>query len=381
MHDYSRALVVDDDPIARKTVKFALEQEGFLCETAVDGFDALQHLRENDYALVVTDLRMPKKHGHALSVELLGMDPRPVIVVHSGVDDPRLTKDLIRRGVDDIVYKPTKYATFAAKMRGFVDRRARASRAPSPLALSSAPQAETSDASAEPASQEDAPRELPPELKSSVAADSPVPLAYIESRLSLVQRVMPVSSAALDVFEMTRSGCDAPELGEAICRDPALAAEVLAIANSNFYNPSGNAVTELDKAVVRIGQRRTGELALAASTLTSLTTRNFSWMDMQTTWRQSIASGVAIEMLVASGKHGSVGESLALVAIMHSLGRVVLGTLYPDHYLRLIKQCEAQQESLIEQEKQVFPENHAMIMTRLLGEWNIPEQISSSRPA
>ncbi|MDA1053373.1 MAG: response regulator [Planctomycetota bacterium] len=77
MPETLRALVVDDDPIASKTVMFALEQEGFRCDLAVDGEDALRQLDDDTYDLVVTDLRMPNKHGHALSLELLEKQPRP----------------------------------------------------------------------------------------------------------------------------------------------------------------------------------------------------------------------------------------------------------------------------------------------------------------
>lgn len=368
--DSIQALVVDDDPIARKTVRIALEREGFHCDVAVDGDDAARYLGNGRYALVVTDLRMPNKHGHALSLELLERNPRPMIVVHSGVDDPRLTKDLLLRGVDDIVYKPANYAAFAAKMKALVSRRESKSANGVPKKNAVNPRGRTnngdvSEADADPLS----------EATSTVPAGTPVSLADIEAKLSLVMRVLPVSKAAFDVFEMTRTGCDAPALGAAIRRDAALAAEVLSIANSNFYNTTGKAVTELDKAVVRIGQRRTGELALAASTLSGMTKRQFAWLDMQTMWRQSIAAGVAVELLVAQGKHGTVGENLALIAIMHSLGRVVLGTLYPGHYRQLVHQCEEQGEALIEQEKQIFPENHAQIMSRLLSVWKIPKEI------
>lgn len=370
MSEPAQALIVDDDPIARKTVRFALEREGFQCDVAIDGNDASRHLENNVYALVVTDLRMPNKHGHALSLELLAKHPRPIVVVHSSVDDPRLTKDLILRGVDDIIYKPTNYAAFAAKMNAMVRRQREGLMNASPRRLDAVQTEDPIIAEAI-----DADEGLISEVSSSIPASSPVPLSDINEKLPLVLRIMPVSKAALDVYEMTRAGCDAAKLGDAIRRDAALAAEVLSIANSNFYNPTGKAVTELGKAVVRIGQRRTGELALAASTLSGMTTRQFSWMDMRTMWRQSIAAGVAVELLVAQGKHGKLGDNLALIAIMHSLGRVVLGTLYPNHYRQLVKQCDERGESLIEQEQHIFPENHAKIMTRLLALWNIPEDI------
>jgi len=117
------ALVVDDDAIARKMLSFALEQEGFRCDAAEDGMQAQTKIADRAYDLVVTDLRMPRKHGHSLAVELLQEETRPVIVIHTSVDDPRLTKDLMSRGVDDIMYKPVLPATFAAKAKSLVSRR------------------------------------------------------------------------------------------------------------------------------------------------------------------------------------------------------------------------------------------------------------------
>jgi len=118
-----QALVVDDDAIARKMLTFALEQEGFRCDGAEDGLQADAKIAQRAYDLVVTDLKMPNKHGHSLAVDLLGMERPPVIVIHTSVDDPRLTKDLMSRGVDDIMYKPVQPAAFAAKARSLVSRK------------------------------------------------------------------------------------------------------------------------------------------------------------------------------------------------------------------------------------------------------------------
>jgi DNA-binding response OmpR family regulator len=66
---------------------------------------------------------MPNIHGHTLVVELLAGDPRPTIMVHSSIDDPRLKNDLLARGVDDIVYKPADYASVAARAKALVQKR------------------------------------------------------------------------------------------------------------------------------------------------------------------------------------------------------------------------------------------------------------------
>jgi HD-like signal output (HDOD) protein len=203
-----------------------------------------------------------------------------------------------------------------------------------------------------------------------------VPLADIEAKVTLVSRVLPISTAAFEVYEMTHlSDASVEQVATAIQRDASLAAQVLSIANSSFYNPSGEAIYELERAVVRIGQQRIAELALAAGALSAVTAARIPWLNIAALWRQSVAAGVAAELLIKRGGHEGVGKSLLLVATMNSLGRVVLATLYPDRYRKMIRRCKLHGNSLREQEGAIFPENHARIMSRLLSAWNIPEEI------
>lgn len=119
-----RALIVDDDPDVRGLTVRALMKEGFFCDIANDGVEAAQIVRHRSYDVVVTDLKMPNRHGHALALDLLQQENRPLIVVVTGVTEPRLSKDLMLRGVDDVIWKPVAYNTLAAKITALVHRRA-----------------------------------------------------------------------------------------------------------------------------------------------------------------------------------------------------------------------------------------------------------------
>lgn len=120
---FQRALVVDDEPLVRQLTMRALAEEGFRCDPATDGAEALMMIGETNYDLVVTDLRMPVAHGHGLAVSLLESDDRPVLVVLTGILEPRIAKDLLARGVDDIVFKPVDYGLFALKVSALVKRK------------------------------------------------------------------------------------------------------------------------------------------------------------------------------------------------------------------------------------------------------------------
>ena len=104
-------------------VQFALELKGFECDLAEDGWAARQHLAQRHYDVVVTDLLMPRTNGGELVIALCARLRRPIVVVHTGVLEPEVTRGLKREGVDEIIYKPTDYAKMADRIQALVERR------------------------------------------------------------------------------------------------------------------------------------------------------------------------------------------------------------------------------------------------------------------
>ena len=103
----------------------------------------------------------------------------------------------------------------------------------------------------------------------------------LDAKLAQLASVLPISQAALDIVNMTsvETG-DTSQLAAAIELDAALAIELLRVANSGFYNQSGQNVTEVKNAVVQLGRRWTGEVALALrNPMGALTSRLLPWMD------------------------------------------------------------------------------------------------------
>ncbi|HEX4145723.1 MAG TPA: response regulator [Pirellulales bacterium] len=119
-----RALVVEDDPALRMLTIRELSHRGFDCDPACDGLQARELVASRYYDVVVTDLRMPEVNGHRLAVELLTRENRPAVVILTGVTEPKITKDLIARGVDDIIFKPVDQGFLAAKVLALIERRA-----------------------------------------------------------------------------------------------------------------------------------------------------------------------------------------------------------------------------------------------------------------
>jgi HD-like signal output (HDOD) protein/ActR/RegA family two-component response regulator len=344
-------LVVDDEAPIRKLIAGALRRQNCDCDDVADGEHAARLAAQSRYDLVITDLKMPHKNGHALAIDLLQQHPRPIVVVHTGVLEPRLANDLLTRGVDEIIYKPTDFSTLASRVSALLERRT----ATGFQRMGGAADFVSAD-------------------KASV--QSALSLPMLNQRMANISTVLPVSTTALDVYEMTRNDkWQIPQIAAAIQRDASLTADVLRLANSALYNTSGRRIISLDDAVLRIGQKHVGELALAANALAKLTPALLPWMDLELTWKRSMAAGIAMESVVEAGGHQAIENGLLLSAIMYPLGRVALAMLFPDQYSAMASSCRQTGEPLQEQERKVFPITQSEIIAQLLSTWRIPSDV------
>ena len=234
---------------------------------------------------------MPNKHGHALAVELIARENAPVIVVHSSVDDPRLAKDLMTRGVDDIVYKPANYAAFAAKTKALVQRRKKAATQPGTTDANTPPTKTTVDGGR--AATSTAP------LSDRQCPVAPISRAEYERRLANVRHLFPLSSAAYDVFLLSHiETTTINTLVSAMLKDAALTTDVLRLANSVFYNRNHRPTIDVEEAVVRIGLKKVGEVALALNALGAFRSCILPWLDADLGQARSLAASIALARII-----------------------------------------------------------------------------------
>jgi len=326
-HGY-RALVVDDEMLVRDLTTRALSLEGIDCNSTADGAEALQLLKRQSYDAVVTDLRMPNTHGHALAVQVLARENPPVVIVLTGVSEPRWAKDLLKRGVSDIVFKPTDYGVLALKVKKLLEER----RVLESAGSTATPVEDTSDANTGLSTSD----EIVDAPEADEADDEGTWLTKEEvaEQIQHAPAVMPVSEAALNVYTMAQSTeFDARAIASAIQKHESMSNEVVRLANTLFYNPDKQPVNTLERGVVRVGTRRIGQLALAANALAAVRDqRAVRSLDVGRIWRQCITAGMVMELLVKQGGHEAIDDGLLLCATMAPLGHVILGQLFPTEY-------------------------------------------------
>ncbi|MGI8782514.1 MAG: HD-GYP domain-containing protein [Acidobacteriota bacterium] len=99
-------LVVDDEPAIRESLAEFLTGEGYECEVAATGFEALIKLNSRPMALVIADIRMPDLDGLKLLDNLAQNNPEIAVMMITGVADLQTAVETMKKGAVDYITKP-----------------------------------------------------------------------------------------------------------------------------------------------------------------------------------------------------------------------------------------------------------------------------------
>lgn len=127
-----KILVVDDEKLLVKGIKFNLENEGYTVEACYDGESAVNAVRGGEFDLVILDLMMPKKDGLEACQEIRGFSTVPIIMLTARSEDADKLMGF-ESGADDYLTKPFNILELKARVRALL-RRASISAAPAAAA-------------------------------------------------------------------------------------------------------------------------------------------------------------------------------------------------------------------------------------------------------
>jgi two-component system response regulator HydG len=112
-----RALVADDDEVLRYTLRGILEHAGLEVEEAFDGQDALEKLQAGSFALVISDLRMPRMDGLELLRRLRELSSPVRFILVTGQGSERQAVEAMKLGAYDYFKKPFENEELMAVVR------------------------------------------------------------------------------------------------------------------------------------------------------------------------------------------------------------------------------------------------------------------------
>lgn len=116
-----KLLVVDDEPLLLKGLKYSLEQESYVIDTAMDGDEALTKALANNYDLIVLDLMLPKIDGLEVCRKIREESMVPIIILTAKEEDTSKILGL-EYGADDYLTKPFNVLELKARIKAILRR-------------------------------------------------------------------------------------------------------------------------------------------------------------------------------------------------------------------------------------------------------------------
>ena len=116
-----KVLVVDDEKLIVKGIRFSLEQDGMEVDCAYDGEEALNMAKETSYDMILLDVMLPKMNGFEVCQAIREFSNMPIVMLTAKGDD--MDKILgLEYGADDYITKPFNILEVKARIKAIMRR-------------------------------------------------------------------------------------------------------------------------------------------------------------------------------------------------------------------------------------------------------------------
>ena len=116
-----KVLVVDDEKLIVKGIRFSLEQDGMDVDCAYDGEEAFEKAKQNKYDIILLDLMLPKMDGFTVCQQIREFSSVPIIMLTAKGED--MDKILgLEYGADDYITKPFNILEVKARIKAIIRR-------------------------------------------------------------------------------------------------------------------------------------------------------------------------------------------------------------------------------------------------------------------
>ncbi len=112
-----KALIVDDEEIIRYGFSRYMAQRGYESTQAASGQEALEKLADQDYAVVLLDVKMPGMSGLEVLSRIRPEHPNTCILMVSALVNADIAAEALRLGADDYITKPCDLDSLSKRLR------------------------------------------------------------------------------------------------------------------------------------------------------------------------------------------------------------------------------------------------------------------------
>ncbi|WP_333652060.1 HDOD domain-containing protein [Dissulfurispira sp.] len=184
-------------------------------------------------------------------------------------------------------------------------------------------------------------------------------------RIDTLPTIPSVLRKLLGVIENPRISLS--EIGSFILNDPVLTSRVLKVVNSPVYGFPGR-ISSVSQALMLLGLNVVKGMLLGVSVFEAMQ------KTMVGLWEHSLGCAVTAR-IIAKKKELKEPEEVSVAALLHDIGKVVLGLKFPDEYKKIMSDAETKDIFIFDSEKNYFGINHADAGAWIAQKWNFPRSL------
>ncbi len=186
-----------------------------------------------------------------------------------------------------------------------------------------------------------------------------------------IARLPAFPPVALKVLQLVSSeSVRLPELSRLISADPALASQILALANSPLCG-FRHEIASLPQAMTLLGLERVKGLAITVG-LQAFLKPQVGADGIRMCWRHSLACALMAERIAPQLM---VDKDVCYAAgILHDIGRLAMAVLWPERYCKFLADAERRPADVLLGEREAFGIDHCEVGTALVSAWNLPPE-------
>jgi DNA-binding NtrC family response regulator len=119
----SKILIIDDEKVIRATLREILEYEKFIISEAQDGEEGLAKIKEEDFDLVLCDVKMPKMDGIEVLEQAKALERSPQFIMISAHGSIETAVEATKKGAFDFIPKPPDLNRLLLTVRNALDKK------------------------------------------------------------------------------------------------------------------------------------------------------------------------------------------------------------------------------------------------------------------
>jgi len=198
----------------------------------------------------------------------------------------------------------------------------------------------------------------------------------LQGLISQLESLPCMSSLYSELMEELQSEETSVEkVGKIISQDVGMSAKILQLVNSAFFGVRQH-ISNISQAVSLLGLKTTKALVLCVKIFSQFDPTNVSNFSIDDLWSHSLTVGECSRMIAeAETKDPKVADCALVAGTLHDVGKLILATIMPQEYQRVLSEAGNENPALSEAERRVMDITHAEVGAYLLGLWGFSNPI------